>query len=269
MSLISCKFCGVNTPHTTKFHFKRSSSSDEYSIKDYLLMYFKTPFSYSDGEISRSAEAYQYILFPPDSKAEHASLDVGFVNDWIFFSGKDAKKIIEDFKLPISTPFKIDEDSIIEPFIKRIEAELKFKYSSYESKVSALVTEMLVELGRRYEYSSKKTHTAYEAVNNARNYMLSHVSDKISTQDLAKYSNYSISRFCYLYNFFFGSAPMDDLINARIERAITLLKYQNATITETAELCGFSSIHYFSRKFKEKTGVSPSYYLKKFQAPSR
>jgi AraC-like DNA-binding protein len=32
---------------------------------------------------------------------------------------------------------------------------------------------------------------------------------------------------------------------------------------EVAQLCGFSSIHYFSRKFKKKTGVSPSEYNKK------
>lgn len=264
MEIISSKLCGTNTPHTNKFYFKRNDErSDEYSINDYLLMYFKTPFLYNDGKASKTAEAYQYILFPPSTEAAHGSYKEGFVNDWIFFSGAAAKKIIEDFDLPLATPFRIDNHSIIEPYINKIEAELKFKYTSYENKISALVTEMLIEIGRRYEYSNKKTHTAFEAINNARTYMLNHVADKISTQDLAKYSNYSVSRFCYLYNLFFGCAPMDDLINARIEKAIALLKYQNASITETAELCGFSSIHYFSRKFKEKTGTPPSVYAKR------
>ena len=217
---------------------------------------------YGDGESQKSAEAYHYILFPPYTKAEHGSIDVGFVNDWIFFSGKEAKKIIEEFKIPECVPFKIDNRSIIEPYINKIESELKFKHTSYENQISALVTEMLIELGRRYEYSSKKSHTAFEALNNARTYMLNHIADKISTNDLAKYSNYSVSRFCFLYNLFFATSPMDDLLNARIEKAITLLKYQNASITETAELCGFSSIHYFSRKFKKKTGLSPSNYSK-------
>ena len=262
MDKISSNFCGTNTPHTNKFSFKRNAASDEYSIGDYLLMYFKTPFIYSDGKKTEVAEAHQYILFPPNTDAFHASYKDGFINDWIFFSGDTAKKIIEEFGIPLSLPFRIDNHSIIEPYVNKIDAELKFKHTAYENKISALVTEMLIELGRRYEYSSKKSHTAFEAINNARTYMLNHVADKISTQDLAEYSNYSVSRFCYLYNLFFGRAPMDDLINARIEKAITLLRYQNATITETAELCGFSSIHYFSRTFKEKTGVSPSVYAK-------
>ena len=262
MSLITSKFFGTNTPHTEKFYFSRSSDNGDYSIKDYLLMFFKTPFLYKDAEGLKIGEEYSYLLFSPFTAAEHGSVDTGFVNDWIFFDGKDAKKIIEEFGIPVGTPFKIDNHSIIEPYVNKIVDEFKFKHRAYENQVSALITEMLVELGRAYENSSRKSHTAFEALTRARAYMLNHVSEKISTNDLAKYSNYSVSRFCFLYNFFFGSTPMDDLINARIEKAINLLKYQNATVTDVAELCGFSSIHYFSRKFKEKTGVSPSYYSK-------
>ena len=259
--MITSKFLGVNTPHTNKFYFSRKEDSG-INEKDYLLMFFKTPFLYKSGDELKAGEEFHYLLFPPFSSAEHGSLSEGFVNDWIFFDGKTAKRIIEDFNIPLGTPFKIDNRSIIEPYINKIEEELKFKHKSYENKISALVTEMLVELGRGYENSSKTSHTAYEALTRARSYMLNHVADKISTQDLAKYSNYSVSRFCFLYNFFFGTAPMDDLINARIEKAIKLLKYQNVTVTEAAELSGFSSIHYFSRKFKEKVGVSPSNYQK-------
>lgn len=260
MSIINCKFCGTNTPHTNKHYFTRIPH-DEYSVKDYLLMYFKTPFLYKDPDTLKTCDAYHYILYPPHTSAEHGSYKVGFVNDWVFFDGKSAKEIIERFNLPFCTPFYIDKYSIIEPYINKIEAELKLKNNCYKHQISALVTEMLVNVGRQYEYSAQKTHTAFSVINNARIYMLNHIENDISIQDLAKRYNYSVSRFCVLYKKFFSSTPAEDLIKARIEKAITLLKYQNTSITETAELCGFSSIHYFSRKFKEKTGVSPSYYL--------
>ena len=47
-----------------------------------------------------------------------------------------------------------------------------------------------------------------------------------------------------------------------IEKAVSLLGYSKISVTETAKLCGFSSVHYFSRKFKERTGVNPTHYLK-------
>ena len=260
MSIIKCKFCGTNTQHTDKHYFTRIPH-DEYSVKDYLLMYFKTPFLYKDPDTLKTCEAYHYILYPPFTSAEHGSYKVGFVNDWIFFDGQRAKNIIEKFKLPLCTPFHIDNHSIIEPYINKIELELKFKYNCYKEQISAIATEMLVNVGRQYEYLEKNTHPAFATLYNARNYMLNHLEDKISLQDLAKRCNYSVSRFCVLYNHFFLTTPVEDLIKARIEKAITLLKYNNTSISETAELCGFSSIHYFSRKFKEKTGVSPSHYI--------
>ena len=258
--MISSKFSGVNTPHTNKFYFERSADAGD--LSGYLLMFFKTPFVYKEEDAIKLGEANRYLLFPPESKAEHGSANDGFVNDWIFFSGDEAAKLVEELEIPVNTPFEIDSRSIIEPFINKIGEELKFKYKSYENQISAMITEMLVELGRAFENTSKTSHTAFETMTRARSYMLNHAAEKISTQDLAKYSNYSVSRFCFLYDFFFGASPMDDLINARIEKAINLLKYQNVTVTEAAEMCGFSSIHYFSRKFKEKMGVSPSRFLK-------
>ena len=261
MSIITCKFCGTNTPHTSKHYFTRIPH-DEYSVEDYLLMYFKTPFLYKNLDRLETCEAYHYILYPPFTSAEHGNYKVGFVNDWVFFDGDSAKKIIERFKLPLCTPFRIDNHSIIEPYINKIESELKLRYSCYEDQISASVTEMLINVGRQYEYTEKNTHPAFSAVNSARTYMLNHIEDNISVKDLAERSNYSVSRFCVLYREFFSKTPLEDLLCARIDKAISLLKYSHVSITEASEKCGFSSIHYFSRKFKEKTGVSPSYYLK-------
>lgn len=259
MSIINCKFCGTNTPHTDKHYFTRIPH-DEYSVSDYLLMFFKTPFLYKNPHELMTSEAYHYIIYPPYTSAEHGSYKVGFVNDWIFFNGDIAKSIIDNFKLPLCTPFRIGNHSIIEPYINKVEEELKFKYTCSEEKISAVITDMLINVGRQYEFAGKNTHPAFEAINNARIYMLNHLEEKISIKELAERSNYSVSRFCVLYNSFFSNTPVEDLLNARIEKAISLLTYNHTSITETAELCGFSSIHYFSRKFKEKTGVPPSNY---------
>lgn len=258
--VISCRSCGVNTPH--ELHFTYSRSLSELWMNDYLLMYFKTPFLYKEGGIFRHGEKNRYILFPPDSPAEHCCDREGFVNDWIFISGEAAKDMVEAFQIPLSRPFRIDDRSIIEPYINKITTERKLKLNGYEQQIGATVTAMLVELGRQYEFSQKTTHPAFEAINNARIYMLNHIEENISVAKLAEQSNYSVSRFCVLYNKFFGVTPIEDLLDARIEKAITLLKYNRTSITETASLCGFASLHYFSRKFKEKTGVAPSNYLK-------
>lgn len=52
----------------------------------------------------------------------------------------------------------------------------------------------------------------------------------------------------------------EELTRLRIKLAIRLLSDKKITITEIAEACGFSSVHYFSTVFKRETGVSPKAY---------
>ena len=79
-------------------------------------------------------------------------------------------------------------------------------------------------------------------------------------EDMAKKSGYSVSHFCALYKQLFNISPIDDLLNARLEMAKKLIILKQYKISEIADLCGFSSLHYFSEFFKKKTGKTPSEY---------
>jgi len=260
MSIIECKLCGTDTAHDTAYHYTRPKHHS--NCEDcFLLMFFKTPFVYrKDGKLLQG-EQFRYLLNIPYGESEHKSTahaKTGFVNDWIFFSGGNAAQLIEEFSLPVNEPFYIDTHSLLFPYIRKIATEQLFKHPAYESKVSAIITEMLVSLGRQYDFSRRKTHAAFAQISNTRNYMLDHMEQKITIADLAQRSNYSESRFLVLYRNFFSASPMEELLGARIEKAVSLLEYSSLSITEIAKQCGFSSIHYFSRKFNERTGVSPT-----------
>ena len=77
---------------------------------------------------------------------------------------------------------------------------------------------------------------------------------------MAELLGYSVSRFCALYTGFFGKSPMNDLLDKRLEMAKQLLALRAYKVGDVAQMCGFSSIHYFSKFFKSRTGVSPAKY---------
>lgn len=54
----------------------------------------------------------------------------------------------------------------------------------------------------------------------------------------------------------------EELTRLRMEDARQLLLEQNLSATDIAEVCGFSSVHYFSAAFKRETGLSPSQFKK-------
>ncbi len=254
MIMKTVRYCGVDSVNTTSPYIAREGEEDEY----FLLMFFKTKFIYLKDGKKEMGEKFNYIINPPHCPAGHGTYDEPFSNDWIFFRGEVFEKIIKSFNLPLNTPFYIDDHSIIFPYIKEIEKEKLLTNTCYKEKIDALVSDMIIDLGRQYENKQKTKNHFFEEINKARKYMLSNLDQKIVLEEIAKRANYSLSRFCILYKRFFKITPIEDLTRARIEKAITLMQYNHTSVTETSQICGFSSVHYFSRKFKEKTGMSPT-----------
>lgn len=258
MGLIISKGCGINTCHDKGFWYTRGKYEDSF-----LIMFFKTPFVYNNGSVIKNCEKNHYLIFSPDSNAYHSddgSMNTGFVNDWVFANGEFCREIIQKTGLPLNKAFYLHRFDIMEKYVDRINKEQVEKGTCYEYRISSLISDMLVDMGRQWELTDKNTHPAYEDINNVRNYMLQNCHKKINLAQLSEMTGYSESRFCVLYNSFFGSTPIDDLLNARIEKAKNLLSYSSMSVTEVAERCGFSSVHYFSRKFKEIIGYSPTKY---------
>lgn len=65
-----------------------------------------------------------------------------------------------------------------------------------------------------------------------------------------------------LFTTHYGISPKQYIIDMRIQKAKQLLENSAQTITNIAEECGFTSVYYFCRIFKQKTGITPTEYAK-------
>ncbi len=57
-----------------------------------------------------------------------------------------------------------------------------------------------------------------------------------------------------------GTGPQAYLVQSRINRARQLLTETGMTISQVAEALGYCDVYFFSRQFKQKTGMTPSAY---------
>ncbi|HJA92927.1 MAG TPA: AraC family transcriptional regulator [Candidatus Eisenbergiella merdipullorum] len=85
-------------------------------------------------------------------------------------------------------------------------------------------------------------------------------SQSYSSKELAKLCSLSQSRFFALFSAETGMGPVRYRNQLRIEMALRLLRSNQYTVTEIAELLGFSSTDYFSRIFLSLTGRRPKDY---------
>lgn len=262
MLSITTPACGVNTRHSRGCGFDASDG-----ISCWLFMYFHTPFFYEiddcDGKIliSGKGSAGDCLLHSPGSRIRHGPasfMSVGFMNDWLYFSGEDAETLVGELKLPVNKAFHIGQASLAGDRIGKIIGERKRCFHTSEFAVSLIIAGLLLDVARDFEETAMDEDTVYLRLSELRSEVLSRCGEEWSLQRLASMSGYSKSRFSALYSHYFGISPMADLIRVRIENARSLLLYSEYSIGRISELCGFSSIQYFSRTYRAVTGETPS-----------
>ena len=95
----------------------------------------------------------------------------------------------------------------------------------------------------------------FEAINN-------HLEDEFSLDILSKETNTDKYYLCHYFKAKTGMTIFDYLKCQRIELAKKLLIEDHTTISQVASACGYNSLAYFSKCFKETTGITPKDYIK-------
>lgn len=81
-----------------------------------------------------------------------------------------------------------------------------------------------------------------------------------SLERLCRDSHISSVHFRRIFHQIYHTSPVRFLVMLRINKAKELLFTTALPISEIAELCGFRSAYYFSKKFREHTDMTPSEY---------
>lgn len=84
----------------------------------------------------------------------------------------------------------------------------------------------------------------------------------LTNAELARQCNISEVYFRKMFVKHYKITPKQYIVNIRISKAKLLLAENSLKIKTVAELCGFSNQYHFCRVFKEKTGVTPTEYIR-------
>ena len=82
----------------------------------------------------------------------------------------------------------------------------------------------------------------------------------LNVESLARGVNWSAGHLSREFKAAYGEAPYSYLMTRRIERAMTLLRRGDLSVTEICFAVGCSSLGTFSTRFTELVGMSPSAY---------
>ncbi len=94
--------------------------------------------------------------------------------------------------------------------------------------------------------------------------MQTHVMDNLTLFDLAQELKLTESYFIRLFGARMRQSPMKYYMKLKIEAASALLTCTDLSVKEIAAKLSFSSEFHFSKQFKSKTGLAPTYYRRNY-----
>lgn len=97
-------------------------------------------------------------------------------------------------------------------------------------------------------------------------YLEQNLSGKITLDGLSAQFNMSRTQLNILFKRTVGTGIIAYLNRLRIERAKSYIREEVYNLTEISNLLGYSSVHYFSRHFKQSVGMTPSEYARTIKA---
>ena len=101
-----------------------------------------------------------------------------------------------------------------------------------------------------------------EIIRRAQQYISEHVRNKLSVPLVAKNTDVSPSYLTSLFHKHLQISPGEYIRRIKLQESKQMIREGNMNFSQIAEALQYSTIHHFSRQFKEKFGITPTEYAK-------
>jgi len=117
--------------------------------------------------------------------------------------------------------------------------------------------ETIAHVNAALDHKHRLGGEAQRMVRKAMAFIHEHFAEPITRREIARHVSIAEDYLTYCFRQELGTTPIKYLQRYRINRAKSLLRESDTTITEIARMVGFSDSGYFSRIFHRETGMAP------------
>jgi AraC-like DNA-binding protein len=155
-------------------------------------------------------------------------------------------------------PWQTDDFADAEPDFRRLQGEFEEPRLGSARMTDALVTCLVVELGRRCRVDLEPDRTAADDLRGAVLYVDRHFREPISLAGAAARAHLSPNYFSERFRRYTGQPFQVYLQERRLRFARSLLASTGLSVTEVCHAAGFNNLSHFGRAYRRRYGVPPS-----------
>ena len=212
--------------------------------KDYQLLYIASGKGhfFIHGE-EKTVSAGNIIIYLPDQPQEYVYYRADQTDVyWVHFTGNEVEEILKYYNINLQNNILyIGTSPDYQWLFGQMIQELQLCRPRYDELISLQLRNIFVLISRAI---SKNYNT------------------EISIEEYSESRGLSNCWFIQCFKEITGSSPLQYILKLRISNAQNLLENTDYTITEIANMVGYTNSLYFSRLFHKYIGMSPKEYRK-------
>ena len=155
--------------------------------------------------------------------------------------------------------------SLLRQMLREHEQVDEFSNDMIIAQLNLLLLELLREAaapsGNKLQ-TSNAIHSENEIIRKAQQYISSHIREKLSVPLVARQVDVSPSYLTALFHKNLQISPGEYIRRIKLQESKQMIRENDLNFTEIAAALQYSTVHHFSRQFKEKFGITPTEYAR-------
>ena len=209
-----------------------------------------------------------YLSLPRDIHEIHSSISAPMKYDFYSFytENEEYASALDSATSYLSPEERVFSDErisalVCDAIMEFIESE-RFSDDLLYSIFKQIMIYIIRDIQRSEHKRSRGASAAESICYKIMNYIDTHVYTIRSLEEVAAALSYNYSYLSALFSSTTGNTLFSYYENKRLDIARELLSEGTQSVTDIADLLGYSSLYSFSRAFKEKFGESPKKYMR-------
>ena len=229
---------------------------------DFMLLGFHGPAEFRDATGMHRFEGPSFILWKPGDSHYYGRSDGPFVHSWLHADGSTMAELVRRAGLEPGVGNFVDDLSPLEQMLQELHGEMT-EWATPSLKIARAVIDTGLRRLARLVLDRAHPNLPPKNLRDAKLRVDRDPASVLSVADMAREAGLSRQHFTELFHHHFGIAPMKYVLQARMHRAVHLLRDQNLRVSDVARAVGFEDPFHFSRSFRKELGVSPRLFKKR------
>ncbi len=213
----------------------------DFNLKNFDIILYAPNQYHTQNTIDNKSCSYLTIMF--DMECAHSEL----ISNRVFHASRDVHTIINNLVKTSNTEIYYDTELMV-CYLKELIIKLfQFDFTQNTNIAST-------PMQQKFEN---------ELLNEVIIYINDNIYTTLTIEEICHHFSISRSSLQTLFKNNLNTAPKQYISDIKLNKSKLLIKESVYTISEISNKLGFASIHYFSRKFKQQFGITPTDYAKK------